>query len=309
MATLEFAMALPVLLLLMVAITWLGFSVIGQTEVIIEAHNKTWTRRFENASDKPLYFPILPLYERDSDFVSEKASKTVDVSPIFKKVPGPQASDTILAGSWDHNAMPFKEPPHLKLMAVAAAVGWGGNVLDYMSQITNPLGLLKQMGNRAKSEAANAPTTVTQNTADSGTSGGGNVPGAPGGGMTPEQGKQQTEQQRQAEIAAKKQEYRDLGGRIEMFGPLAGRITPVRGELLKKNEEKKKLQDDRANVALLAQNETDAEKKKKLQEDAARIQRQIDLADIEYRRLEAKFLDVVDDLDALGIDKYEQLSI
>src|SRR5205085_1404108 len=53
-ATLEFAMALPFLLLLMVGITWLGFSVVTRTEVLVEARTKVWKQRFDNPKQEPL---------------------------------------------------------------------------------------------------------------------------------------------------------------------------------------------------------------------------------------------------------------
>src|SRR5215210_3487076 len=87
-ATLEFVMALPVLLLLMVAITWLGFSVIGQTDVLITSRNKAWKRRFEDASKKPLVFSATPFYDEDADYVTERSAKQVHVSPVFDHLPG-----------------------------------------------------------------------------------------------------------------------------------------------------------------------------------------------------------------------------
>lgn len=140
-ATLEFVMALPVLLLLMVAITWLGFSVIGQTEVLVEARNLAWKRRFENVSNRPLIFPLkvtvpsMPVYSQASDFVTERASKKVDVSPIFKMVPGPTAGHTVLAGSWDWRAMPFTDPPNWDLLGIAAVNGTAGGFQNLLSEL------------------------------------------------------------------------------------------------------------------------------------------------------------------------------
>ena len=144
-ATLEFAMALPVLLLLMVAITWLGFSVIGQSEVLVEARNAAWKRRFENLSDKPLVFPLkvtipgMPQYSQASDFVTETASKKVDVSPIFKLAPGPKAGHTVLAGSWDWRAMPLTNPPNWDLLGIAAVNGTTGKFQNLLSQLDGDL--------------------------------------------------------------------------------------------------------------------------------------------------------------------------
>src|SRR6476620_9827420 len=77
MATLEFVMALPVLLLLMVGITWLGFSVISRSEALIEARDKAWKKRFDNPKQKPLIFPTgvgavkNPRYSQAGDYVTE----------------------------------------------------------------------------------------------------------------------------------------------------------------------------------------------------------------------------------------------
>ena len=108
MATLEFAMALPFILLFMVGITWLAYSVIGQSEVLVQARNDSWRERFKNLSDRPLVFPFgidavkNPLYPEDKDYVSKTVSKKVNISRIFDSAPGPKASVTVLAGSWDH---------------------------------------------------------------------------------------------------------------------------------------------------------------------------------------------------------------
>lgn len=141
MAPLEFVMALPVLLLLMVSITWLGFSVIGQTEVLVEARNLAWKRRFENLSDKPLIFPmkvslpLIPAYSEDSDFATETVSKKVDVSPIFSMVPGPSASHTVMAGSWDWRALPLSDPPNFDEMKTMAITGKAGQFADRLRDL------------------------------------------------------------------------------------------------------------------------------------------------------------------------------
>ncbi len=302
-ATLEFAFALPTLLLLMVAITWLGFSVMGQTEVLIQARNEAWKKRFDNTADQPLHFPILPGYARDKDFVTETASKKVDVSPIFKLVPGPKASFTVLAGSWDYRALKLDEPPDLKLMATAAAIGWGGNLLDWMSQITNPLGLLKKLGNSVQSEADNAHNTVGKDDGSgSGSSGTGSVPGAPSGGLTPDEAKAQNEAKRQKAIDDEKKRYNDLGAVLD---PRSDRIIVYGGELKKSNDAIIEAQKADLEKATAVRNEPDEDKKKKLQEESAAAHRKVELLEIEDDRLRAEFRDVVDELDALGIDKWQ----
>src|SRR4051812_35847546 len=168
-ATLEFAMALPILLLLMVSITWLGFSVIGQAEVLVKARNATWKKRFDDNAKRPLMFPsgfnVLknPFYSQAEDYVSETAKQKVDVSPVFRLIPGPEASHTILAGSWDHRAMPFDKPPEWKLLATAAGSGKGGTIQTWLTQLNDPLGRLKDIGANILAENAKRMTEIDSN--------------------------------------------------------------------------------------------------------------------------------------------------
>jgi hypothetical protein len=312
-------MALPLLFVLMLCILFEGFWLIGQSEVLITARNETWKKRFDNLSGDPLLFPVLDdpvplgLYNQANDYANEKATTNVEISPAFDAVADPEATHTVLAGSWDYRAMPFEKAPHLKRMAVAAAVGTGGELANWLSQLTNPVGLIKEFqkfGNGVKSETdSNTSSVGIDKGGDDGDSVGGTPTVPAPDGKTPEQARQETEKQREDEIKAKKEEYRRLGGRIEMIGPLAGQVTPVRGELKKTNDEILSLQADRAKKFLEMNEETDEEKKKKLQEELAQLQRKVDLTKITYERLRQEFLDVSDELDALGVDRWEQLSI
>lgn len=160
MATLEFVMALPILLLLMVGIVWLGFYVIGQTEVLVESRNKAWKKRFENEKQVPLMFPTgigdaqNPEYAGDADYVTEEATTTIDVSPIFSMVPGPKASNTILSGSWDHSAMPLKAPPDWDLIKYALVNSVTGKLQSAAAILSNLDQLLADAVAKAAAEAA-----------------------------------------------------------------------------------------------------------------------------------------------------------
>jgi hypothetical protein len=300
-ATLEFVMALPLLFVLMIA------------------RNDTWKKRFDNASGDPLLFPVLDdpvslgLYHKAKDFVTEKATTAVDISPAFEAVADPEASHTILAGSWDHRAMPFEKAPHLKLMAVAAAVGTGGNLLDWVSQLTNPVGLVKKFQNfgtgiKSESDSRKSNVGVDDGSTDSDSGSGTPTPPAPDG-KTPEQAKEDTEKKREEEIRLRKEDYKRLGGRIHMFGPQAGQVVAERGEMKQALDEVGKLQEERATKFRQMELETDEEQKKKLQEELAQLQRKIDLTKIRFERVKQEFLDVSAELDALGIDLWDQLSI
>jgi hypothetical protein len=316
-ATLEFVMALPFLLLLMVAITWLGYSVIGQTEVLVQSRNKAWEKRFNNTANNPLCFPILPehdlpllpKYVKSADYVTEKASQRVNVSALFSRLPGPEASHTILAGSWDHQAMKFNEPPDFELMAKAAVFGTFANVLDLVSSARDPLGLLKKLAD-VRGRGQQIQTTADQDAAkaekgessepDSGSDAG--TGGQGGGEMTAEQAKAKSEADLEEHKKKLKERFKELGGRIdsslETVWPYSGKLEEANDAVTKAQEESKKKYDD-------ARYEQDEEKKKLLQEEAARADRKTQLARITYERLKLECLDIAKEADALDIGWWE----
>jgi hypothetical protein len=312
MATFEFVMALPFLLLLIVAITWVGFTAIGQTEVMIEARNKAWEQRFKNAADNPLSIPILPnhdlpilpKYNAEADYITEKVSKTVDISPMFKGVADPNGSHTILAGSWDYEAMPFNSPPDFKLMAKAAVFGTFSNVLDLAASADDPLGLLKKLkdvrlaGQRVQSETERDKSQVGKGGEEVGSSG--TTPA--GEEMTPEQAKAKSE----ADLARHKEElkarFKAIGGRIDLSSDT---VWPVSGELEKADEAVRDAQEESRQKSEATRNEQDEEKKKQLQEEAARAHRKVELARITKKRLEYEVIDIAKEAEALDIHRIE----
>jgi hypothetical protein len=306
-APLEFVMALPVLLLLIVGITWLGFTMIAQTEVLIEARNKAWKRRFEDISKKPLYFPLLiGLYDEKKDYAHETATKKVNVSPLFNLARAPAAGHTILAGSWDHQAMSFKDPPDLKLMAVAAGIGLFGTGLDVAASLDDPLGLLQEAGNflssgkNTQTQTANSISNIGKGESTPG--GGGTAPGGP---STPnsDQGKAQTEANRQKDKEKLEKRRDELGGRVVyrlVGGQLIEVVEPESGLIKAVADELDRLSEQAFTKVQAIRNETDEEKKKQLQKELDAIDRQIDLKKISLKRLEAEVLHVNSELKALG---------
>ena len=318
MATLEFVLALPVLLLLMVGITWLGFSVIGQTEMLVEARNKAWKKRFDNAADNPLSFPILPehdlpvlpKYNKNADYVTETASKKVDVSPVFSALPGPNASHTVLAGSWDYQAMPLDTPPDFVLMGKAALIGTFGGVLEIASLLTDPLGLVKKFKD-AKRDGSQVGTQIENGQSQVGKGGESSGPGSgpnpgPGGGTdgkTPEQAKAEAEEKLKQEKERVQTRFKQLGGKVSLSGDVT--VTAVSGELETAYDARIQTQLDRQAKSEAALRETDEERKKKAQEEAARAHRKAELAHITYERLEAECIDLVHEAGAMDIDRWE----
>jgi hypothetical protein len=298
----------------MVAITWLGFSVIGQTEVLVEARNKAWKQRFKNAADNPLCFPILPehdlpvlpKYVASEDYVTESVSKRVEVSPVFDGIPGPEASHTILAGSWDYEAMPFNKPPDFKLMAKAALIGAFGNVLDLLSSADDPLGLLgklKDVGRESKrieSETETSKTNVGKDDSPA-DAGSGTGTGASGDEKTTEQAKAESE----ADLEKHKEEllkrFKALGGKIDFQDV----VTPVSGELEAAEDAMSDAQTESAEKSQIARLEPDPDKKKQLQAEAARANRKYELAKITLERLKAECIDVTKEAEALDINRLQ----
>ena len=144
-ATLEFAMSLPVLLALFVTIVWLGASLVGQTQVTVAARHNAWQERTQVAqgSGNPLVFQADTPIQRD-------AETTVDISPIFAGMAPPKANHAILAGSWDHRQIDLNRPPNWRLYAkvggssaslsVQGVLGDLSNLVKYGSQATGILG-------------------------------------------------------------------------------------------------------------------------------------------------------------------------
>ena len=264
-ATLEFVMAMPVLLLLMVALTWLGYSVIGQTEVIIEARNKAWQKRFTNASDKPLVFPTAKgLYSREKDYVTEMASKQVKVSPVFDGLPGPSSTHTILAGSWDYSAMPLTDPPNKKLILTAVASGTLGKVQIGLGDFENFLGKMGDIADTAKDNAI-----------------------AEGDGMTgPNASKEEG-----AKSATEEKQEQERKEKWELAEKLNGQISQTSTEI---NDLRQEL------AQRMLKQETDEEKKRLNQQEIDRLSREIDILKAKRERLESELNDVMKDLEALG---------
>jgi len=300
-APLEFVMALPLLFLLFICVTWLGFSVIGQTEVLVEARNKAWKRRFEDVSKNPLHFPILPTYDQDSDYVTEKATKRIRISPIFDRVPGPEASHTILAGSWDYASMPFDKPPDLELIATAATIGTFGDAINWAAVLSDPIGAIKKLGGGIKNQTDSEKSGVGKGESSSGSSGGtGTAGGAGPDSKTPEQAKQDSEKDLEAEKAKLLKRYKELGGVVPLFND---QVQPRSGELEKAIDDVVRLQLESQQKSQAAINTVGDEEKKKAQEEAARAFRKLELARIKYKRLEAECLSVVKELEALGVHR------
>jgi hypothetical protein len=287
MATLEFVMALPILLLLMVGITWLGFSVITQTEVLVQARDKAWQRRFDNPQQQPLLFPAglvvakNPLYSYGRDYVSETVSRPIDVSPIFQAVAAPKATSTILAGSWDHRVMQMDSRPNFELYLRAAANATTKDIQTRLGSLTNLFASFDQLGASAIAQA------ITQGNGYNGMSSQSNSAGR--------QAERETKQKEQADKRALEQRLKDLGG---VVNPLDNRVMPVPGGQLDETIDEISRLELELSSKQRATPLQDANQEKQRQAELGRLEREIQLLKDKRQRIESEIRDTLEELKA-----------
>ncbi len=115
-ATLELVLALPVILVLLVAMVWLGYAVIGQAEVIAEARRSVWSQRFEPWTQTPFAF------SQSQEAIGESTT-TINVSPKLDGFGDPESIQTMQQANWDHRSVDFQPLPNWQLyvdIAIAA---------------------------------------------------------------------------------------------------------------------------------------------------------------------------------------------
>ncbi len=128
-APLEFVLCMPVLLVLIVSIVWLGVSVVAQSRVAVEARYLAWQQRF-NAEGTPLLF-------LEDNFVNETSTEEVEVSPLLDDMPPPEATHHVMMGSWDHAALSLDKAPHWKEYLQVAANAKTGNLQTTYTDVRN----------------------------------------------------------------------------------------------------------------------------------------------------------------------------
>ena len=287
MAPVEFVMALPILLVIMVGITWLGFSVIGQTEALVEARNKAWKRRFEDKAKNPLVFPAglvvtkNPFYSTDADYVSETVTKPVDVSPVFSGMPAPEARHTILAGSWDHQAIDLNSRPNFELYVRVAANAVTKDIQTQLGNLSSLINSVEQLGAAAIAQAITQATNLESEGSKSESAG--------------QAGDSATKEKEKQDKAALERRLKELGG---MIHPLNNQVIPLEGGQLDQTID----EIDRLELELFqkrqAQPETDEEKEKQRQAELARLERRIQLLKDKRQRIESEIRDITEELKA-----------
>lgn len=128
-APLEFVMCLVVLLPLFVAILWLGMSMIGQAEVVIEARHLTWQKRHKGKTSDTFRFEAMRGKQ------SQSATRSVSISPLFDSASDPSSEHLVLGGSWDHTQI----TPNDGLNRQANWDLYGRIAEDSLPDLRNPL--------------------------------------------------------------------------------------------------------------------------------------------------------------------------
>ncbi len=154
-ATLELVLCLPILLVLIVGIVWLGNSVITQTEVVIDARYQTWQQRSSNQGTALLFLT--------DDIVSENSTEKVTVSPLFDDMASPESSHDVMADAWDFELLPLDQAPNWKQYLLAAAnaktAGLQNGYVDARNQLSQ---FQNAAGNVWKSMAADMIRDLTR---------------------------------------------------------------------------------------------------------------------------------------------------
>jgi hypothetical protein len=159
-ATIEFVFALPFLLMLMICLTWLGFSMLAQSEVDLTARHQAWQQRYENSNAAPLIFATNPIYERNNDFVGGESEQTVDVSPLFRNVANPRSESSVLSGVWDHRELPLDEFPNWKTYGKAVINAKTGDLQNLLAGMTNFKQIIGDVGRNSLADQLNQLTNI-----------------------------------------------------------------------------------------------------------------------------------------------------
>ena len=191
-ATLELVLCLPVLLVLIVGIVWLGNSVIAQTNVTVEARHNTWSKRNESSGTALLFL--------NDDVVSDQATREVEVSPMFDDAESPESSHDVMAAVWDHEQLPLDKAPNWKQYAIAAANAKTGSLQNGYVDATNQF-------NQFKGESRNAWNLIRDSLIDKLTSLGESAnSGLEGGEKAGEDAKRRLRNQIESRLEDKKDE-------------------------------------------------------------------------------------------------------
>jgi len=158
-ATLELVLALPVILVLMVALVWLGFSVVGQATVTTEARHQAWSQRFEAWTAAPLAFSEQQQAEAD-------ATASVEVSPLLDDFGDPRSRQTVEQANWDHRSINFQPLPNWTLYAEFAVAAKREGLLSQYEDARAEFAQLESLSARELADALLQAATELVNPAN-----------------------------------------------------------------------------------------------------------------------------------------------
>lgn len=194
-ATLELVLALPVILVMLVALVWLGFSVVGQAEVAVQARHQAWSQRFEPWDQTPFTFST-------DQSVTGDASTSVNVSPLLDGFGDPKASHVVAQANWDHRSVEFRNVPNWRLYADVAIAAKREGLLSLYEDAQAAMQSLESIGSTALADALRQATEELVNPGGQLESGG-------------ESRERRLELERDLEEQKKRGKIRDLNAAIE----------------------------------------------------------------------------------------------
>jgi hypothetical protein len=145
-ATLELVMSLPILLVMTVCLVWLGYSLIGQARVNVEARHLAWQQRFQPATDTAFDFTA-------GDQETQSATESISVTPLLSSESGPESEQSIERGTWDHRAVELRSVPNWQVHADVSMAAENAGIQGLVADLTGQFQGLEQIGSSALQNA------------------------------------------------------------------------------------------------------------------------------------------------------------
>jgi hypothetical protein len=141
-APLELVLALPMLAAFWVLLMWLGKAVVAQAHVTVEARRQTTAERFDVTEGDPLLFFNNGLVTGDETTLSRTVEQRVPVNRLTERLPIPESTFAMQAGTWDHRQLPLDDAPSwTEIVTIAASgklAGFQGAIATVMNIADDP---------------------------------------------------------------------------------------------------------------------------------------------------------------------------
>ena len=143
-ATIEFVMCFPVLVIMVAMIYTMGTAVLTQSQVTMNVRKEAWGLRTNPQNQRP--FGIAQAHTSGRE-TSEKTKLFRRYTNLFPQIPRRSyATNVLLTGSWDYRQVSFEKPgfspiyPHLGVLTQMVSQGnvnTGGASVSSLSNLTN----------------------------------------------------------------------------------------------------------------------------------------------------------------------------